>query len=56
MKDVLHATAWMLVCVLLYLMYGCTLIYVDGSEDTEIGVLTDNDTTKPSRLLTQGLN
>ena len=37
------------------LLIGCTLIYVEGSEDTAIDVLTDND-TKPSRLLTQGLN
>ena len=52
MKDALHAIAWTLICVLLYILYGCTLIYVEGSEDTEIDVLTDND-TKPS--LSRGL-
>ena len=41
---------------IMWILIGCTLIYVEGSEDTEIDVLTDNDTTKPSRLLTQGLN
>ena len=34
------------------LLIGCTLIYVEESEDTAIDVLTDND-TKPS--LSRGL-
>ena len=29
------------------LLIGCTLIYVEDSKDTKVGVLTDND-TKPS--------
>ena len=28
---------------IIWILIGCTLIYVEGSEDTAIDVLTDND-------------